>query len=151
MRTSFAVPLKTDYFDTKPFPSPSESLIGLPVDAPPASSSTSRLPDFGDNAEVYAVTSRIAGRINATAVSGQERNSLLRERQVLLDKKLSGTITRKEANRLEYVRWSLDRIEDAQYGQTLDELERSVAKYEQFLAEVRELQEQLRPFTKGNK
>jgi hypothetical protein len=151
MRTSFAVPLKIDYFDTKPFSSPSESLIGVPVDAPPVSSATSRLPDFGDNAEVYAVTSRIAGRINATAISEQERNSLLRERQTLLDKKLSGTITSKEANRLEYVRWSLDRIEDAQHGQTLDALESSVVRYEQFLAEMQELQEQLRQLTKGRK
>jgi hypothetical protein len=151
MRTSFVVPLKIDYFDAKPFPSPSESLIGLPVDAPPASAATSRLPDFGDYAEVYAVTSRIAGRLNATNVSEQERNSLLRERQDLLDKKLSGTITSKEANRLEYVRWTLDRIEDAQHGLTLDALESSVERYEKFLADVQALQEELRQLTKGHK
>jgi len=126
-------------------------LIGRFVDVPATSSATSRLPDFGDYAEVYAVTARIAGRINATNVSEQERNSLLRERQVLLDKKLGGTITGKEANRLEYVRWSLDRIEDAQHGLTLDALESSVVRYEKFLAEVQALQEELRQLTKGNK
>jgi hypothetical protein len=144
MRISFAAPL--DYFDTEPFPASSEFSNGRPVDVP-AVSATSRIPNFGDNAEVYAVTSRIAGRINATAVSEQERKSLLQERQILLDKKLSHKITSKEANRLEYVRWSLDRIEDAQYGQTLDALERSVVRYEQFLAEMQKLHEQLRQFT----
>jgi hypothetical protein len=78
MRISFAAPL--DYFDTEPFPASSEFSNGRPVDVRPAVSATSRIPNFGDNAEVYAVTSRIAGRINATAVSEQERKSLLQER-----------------------------------------------------------------------
>jgi len=41
----------------------------------------------------------------------------------VLDKKFAEIITRKEENRLEYVRWSLDRIEDAKYGQSLELLE----------------------------
>ena len=51
---------------------------------------------------------------------------------MLLDKKFDGHITRKELNRLEYVRWSLDRIEDAKHGETLDILEMAISRYEQF-------------------
>ena len=65
------------------------------------------------------------------------------ERQELLDKKFLGSITRRELNRLEYVRWSLDRIEDAIHGPALDVLEDSVSMYEQFLSEVRGLEVQL--------
>jgi hypothetical protein len=150
MRTSSAAQLKID-FDAKLLPSASESLIERPLDPPPPLSAiTSRIPEFGNyaEAEAYAATSRMAGRINAATVSEQEYKSYLRERQALLDKKLGGTITKKEANRLEYVRWSLDRIEDARYGQTLDALESSVARYEQFLADVQKLDEQLRQFTR---
>lgn len=56
----------------------------------------------------------------------QEAIALLDERQALLDKKFDGTITKSELNRLEYVRWSLDRIEDARYGENLDALAKKV-------------------------
>jgi len=81
-----------------------------------SSSAPFKFPDFGRYDAAYAATSRIAGRINAANISDAEHGALRRERQRLLDKKLDGTITRKEANRLEYVRWSLDRIEDAKHG-----------------------------------
>lgn len=67
-----------------------------------------------------AHAAKIAGRVNAAGVSQEEHENLLAERQGLLDKKMAGTITGQELNRLEYVRWSLDRIEDAKYGQALD-------------------------------
>jgi len=49
------------------------------------------------------------------AYTESEQQQLLDERQTLLDKKFDGSITRQEANRLEYVRWTLDRIELARY------------------------------------
>ncbi|MBY2916164.1 hypothetical protein [Rhizobium leguminosarum] len=82
------------------------------------------------NRSVYAVTSKVAGRLNAMSVSEEEKATLLAEREKLLDKKFAGTISRAEANRLEYVRWSLDRIEDAVHGVSLDQLERQVEAYE---------------------
>ncbi|QWW67957.1 hypothetical protein [Rhizobium sp. WYJ-E13] len=85
--------------------------------------------NFG-NRSVYAVTSKVAGRLNALAVSEEEKATLLAERAQLLDKKFAGAISRAEANRLEYVRWSLDRIEDAVHGVSLDQLERQVEAYE---------------------
>ena len=102
-----------------------------------------REPYFGFSRQVYAVTARMAGRLNAANVSQKEHKQLLDERQTLLDKKFEGTITRREENRLQYVRWSLDRIEDAKYGHTLDVLEGRVREYEQFLSGVNSLRSQL--------
>lgn len=106
-------------------------------------SATSDVPRLGAFSEPYAQTSRLAGRLNAASISDEEHKALLDERQILLDKKLYGAMTRKESNRLEYVRWSLDRIEDAKHGQALDILEGYVARYEQFLSDVRVLQADL--------
>lgn len=92
----------------------------------------------------FAQNAKMAGRILAASVSDEEHRALLNERQRLLDKKFARTITRKETNRLTYVRWSLDRIEDARHGPAMDLLEGIVSKYEQFLAEVRAFQNELR-------
>ncbi|RQU98733.1 hypothetical protein DF042_23420 [Burkholderia cenocepacia] len=72
-----------------------------------------------------------------------EWEALLSERQQLLDKQFSGVITKSESNRLDYVRWSLDQIEDARYGASLDVLESSVARYESFLESVQQLKNDL--------
>jgi hypothetical protein len=106
------------------------------------------VPNFGLSNQVYAVTARIAGRLNAANVSEKEHKSLLDERQTLLDKKLGGIITRREENRLEYVRWSLDRIEDAKHGHALDVLEGRVAAYEQLLSDMGSLRAQLEELTR---
>jgi len=98
------------------------------------------LPQFG---KVYADGARRAGRINAAHISPEEHNVLLRERQALLDKMLAGTMTKKESNKLAYIRWSLDRIEDAKYGETLDQLESVVSEYEQLLSAIHALGDKL--------
>ncbi len=72
---------------------------------------------------------RLAARLNASKVPASEIKSLHEERQRLVAKQLDETITKTELIRLEYVRWSLDRIEDAQHGASLDELERSIAQF----------------------
>lgn len=102
-----------------------------------------KIPTFGLSPELYAVTSRLAGRLNAASISPGEYEKLLSERQALLDKKLNGEISRKDAIRLDYVHWSLDRIEDARYGYELDALESSIGRYEQFLKDVQNLTNQL--------
>jgi hypothetical protein len=101
------------------------------------------VPEFGAKGEIFAVTARIAGRINAASVSEDEHQTLLNERQILLDHKFNGSLDRKGAHRLEYVRWSLDRIEDARYGHILDAIEDGVARYERFLDDMQSLQAQL--------
>jgi len=65
-----------------------------------------KLQIFGDLGSIYAITARLAGRLNASQITAEEHEAYLRERQMLLDKKFDGHITRKELNRLEYVRES---------------------------------------------
>ncbi len=101
-----------------------------------------RMPNVSPDS-AYAATAKVAGRLNATAVSQQEHDALLEERQKLLDLKFAGAMTRADENRLSYVRWSLDRIEDAKYGASLDLLEQHVARYENLLNEVTAFSAQL--------
>jgi hypothetical protein len=117
-------------------------------DAGSVASSPIQVPEFRDPG--YAQTSRLAGRLNAASVSDFELGELLRERQILLDKKFGGTITRREENRLTYVRWSLDRIEDARHGLVLDQLEHAVGNYERLLTSLRSLGEQIIQRTRGS-
>jgi hypothetical protein len=91
--------------------------------------------------KVHAEAARLAGRMNAASISEEEMRTLLKERQLLLDKVFAKTISRKESNRLEYIRWSLDRIEDAKYGLALDDIESHVARYEHLLSELRNFTE----------
>jgi len=100
-------------------------------------------PNFTFSRGLVAQASRRAGRLNAASISGQEVENLLSERQLLLDKKFNGTMTQLESNRLDYVRWSLDRIEDAREGHSLDALEAWVSQYEQFRADLEVLQRDL--------
>lgn len=106
------------------------------VDPPSGESSKMsdiELPDFGAYTETRADTARKAGRIAALQVSEAEHQAFLRERQSLLEKLFAKTITEREEIRLEYVRWSLDRIEDAKHGSNLDRIEDSITRYERFL------------------
>jgi hypothetical protein len=86
---------------------------------------------------------RLAGRLNASAVTDAERNELLAERAKLLDKLDAGTITRKEEIRLEYVRWSLDRIEDARYGPAMDRLEAQIDEFQKLAKRLMGLRDNL--------
>lgn len=95
----------------------------------------------------FAATNREAGRINAAAISEEEEQALMDERRSLLAKKLMGTATRRDENRLSYVRWSLDRIDDARHGQSLDFLESRVSMYEGFLDEIKGISRQLSELT----
>jgi hypothetical protein len=90
-----------------------------------------------------AALARVAGRMNAATVSGDEIQSLLAERASLLKKKFDSSLTPAEERRLTYVRWSLDRVEDARSGAHLDLLESRVLEYEHFLEEVRALQRRI--------
>jgi hypothetical protein len=95
-----------------------------------ASTEGASFPDFGRYDPAFAANSKLAGRINAANISASELREFLRERKRLLTKKLEGNITQRESNRLEYVRWTLDRIEDARDGHVLEALESSVGQYE---------------------
>ena len=138
MRTSSARQLELDGIGTGPVgaelsQSPGPQVSARASDTPFAQSTGLNVPNFSTD-QVNAQTSRLAGRMNAAAVSDTELNRLLRERQVLLDKLFDGTIGRREQHRLKYVRWSLDRIEDPKHGAALDMLSDQVAVYERFVA-----------------
>lgn len=147
-KSSSAAQLEFEYSDTVPGDRSDSFVSGATSKVNVESPVPLEFPDFGTHSEAYALTSRIAGRLNAASIPEQEYKDLLRERQQLLDKKLDKSITRKDSIRLEYIRWSLDRIEDAKFGQTLDFLENSVSKYEQFLSDVRDLDQRLQQYLK---
>jgi hypothetical protein len=111
------------------------------ADAPPNDAFKAGFAGIDKN--IDAQMARRAGRMNASSISNDEETQLHAERQKLLDKQFDNTITRAESIRLEYVRWSLDRIDDAKHGQALDALEQQIARYEAFAAEVRDLKAQL--------
>ena len=52
-----------------------------------------------------------------------ERKRLYQEHAELVNRMFTSELSSDESKRLRYVRWKLDRIEDAQTGDTLDELQ----------------------------
>jgi len=110
-----------------------------------------KFPTFGGYGEVYAATSRMAGRLNAASTTEQEYNDLLHKRTALLDKHFAGTITKEETHRLELVRWGLDRIEDAKSGFTLDALEAFAAQYEHLLSDIEAFRAELTQQTQSKR
>jgi hypothetical protein len=64
-------------------------------------------------------------------------DEFIKERADLVKKKLDGNISTKEEQRLAFVRWQLDRVEDAIYGKRLDVLERITQVYEGFASEIK--------------
>lgn len=137
MRTSSAE-LLSDGLDRSTFEISAASSSG---GSSTSGAQTLRVPSF--DAQIIAATSRIAGRVNAANIKSSEIDHLLRERQLLLDKKFAGQASRRDLNRLAYVRWSLDRAEDAKYGQGLDNLENAVESYERLLADLESLTREL--------
>ena len=123
-------------------------LLGSDTYSPTYSASESdtasiKLPTFNALSAVQSHSLRMAARLNAASVTEEEHKDLLKQRKNLLDKKLERQISQSELNKLEYIRWSLDRIEDARYGSALDALEDSVSKYENFISEIHSLSSQL--------
>lgn len=118
---------------------------------PPQSGNTSLFPSpsrEGVSSDTIAATARIAGRLSAAKIPQHEVNQWLRERSLLLDKKLSGSLSAKEARRLQYVRWTLDRIDDARYGIALDKLEEAVRLQEEMAAKIQALTTELHAASK---
>jgi hypothetical protein len=103
----------------------------------------SRAPADPLNMEAAEDATRRAARLNASKASDKELQDLLAERQRLLDKYFAGEISKKETTRLDYVRWSLGRIEDAKHGVALDNLERRIGQFEKVAEQLTTLQQQL--------
>ena len=104
MRTSSARQLELDFSSSRSL-SPGNQFEGEnlePARTAAGSQLTSRatVPDFGLPHNLYAIAARRAGRLNASAISEQERDNLRVERQLLLDKLFKKTINRSEMIRL---------------------------------------------------
>lgn len=108
-----------------------------------SASSSFGAPNFGSLSKIFVIANKKAERLNAAEISEEEQQSLLEERQLLLDKLFDGVITRTETNRLNYIKWSLDRIEDAKHGDSLDRIEEFVTRYERFERHLHSFQNQL--------
>lgn len=83
--------------------------------------------------------SRIAARSNAAQVGEPERRALLKERAELLTRRMLAPLSQEESNRLQYVRWSLDRIDDARHGGELDALQSEISRYREALSDISNL------------
>jgi hypothetical protein len=142
MQKSSALKSQLNFFDGAD--GPGDLYIPL-LESNAAPSSKVEFPNFATygGTSAYAVTARLAGRVNAANVSSAELKELLHEREQLIFKQINNQITRKETHRLEYIRWSLDRVEDARYGHSLDALESLVEYYEKFEADLQGLKSQL--------
>lgn len=101
--------------------------------------------------ETTQQVAKLAARLNASAVTEKERHALLAERARLLEKTLTGKLTRKEEIHLEYVRWSLDRIEDAKSGPAMDRLEAQIDEFRRLAAQLLGLRDDLEGLSKGKK
>lgn len=117
--------------------------VGVAPAAPPSTGSIAGFPEFGQYGSAFAETSKLAGRINAASVTPSEYDELLLERQRLLDKKFNNDFSRRDEIRLEYIRWSLDRVEDAKSGLGLELLMGRLEEYEQFQRDLDHLLSQL--------
>jgi hypothetical protein len=113
-----------------------------------------RLPQFPSfsypSNNVVTPLTRLAARMNASTTTGADHKQLLAERQELLDKELAKTLTQEESNRLKYVRWSLDRVDDARYGAGIEQLESLVQQYERFQHDIEKFRGELESLRKSS-
>jgi hypothetical protein len=84
------------------------------------------------------VLTTFAGRLNAGKTSPAEIESWFREHAALTMKEMEETLDPADIARLDYVRWNLNRIEDARVGPHIDKLEVAIDHYEGFLTEIRQ-------------
>lgn len=122
------------------FASDFESDLSIEPGVSPLNASTNGLHSRGTvDKRLEKINIRRAARINAANIDEREIESLLGERQALLRARFDGGLDRAQQRRLAFVRWSLDRIQDARYGGALDELESAVAQYEMIGDEINAL------------
>ncbi len=69
----------------------------------------------------------------------KKKNELIKERNSLIQKKYDSDLTGSEKNRLEFIRWQLDRIDDAEIGDQLDSYEKMAEEYKKFSYDLEKL------------
>ena len=75
-------------------------------------------------------------RLITRKISPKVKQDLTEERNLLARKKFGDGLSNKEERRLAYVRWQLDRIDDAEDGEMLDYLDKVADEHEKFAKEI---------------
>lgn len=86
----------------------------------------------GSAIEVDADNIKRCNREITKKIPKAEIEKLVEERNSLVAKKFEDLLSGKEERRLKYVRWQLDRIDDALYGDKLDVLDQVSRQYQTF-------------------
>ena len=81
--------------------------------------------------------------ITRNEITEEDKKRLIEERNSLIERKFKNGLTIKEVKRLKYVRWQLDRIDDAENGEMLDYLEKIAQDHKEFAEEIHDLLNQL--------
>jgi hypothetical protein len=87
-------------------------------------------PDINAN-DIKMINREITRTIHA-----EEIELLFKEHNLLVGKKVKGEISKQETKKLLLIRWKLDRIEDAFYGDKFDNFEIFLRGYEQFANDI---------------
>jgi hypothetical protein len=73
------------------------------------------------------------------------KDEFIKEHIILVKNKFDKGLSKAEERRLSYVRWQLDRIDDAEHGEYLDRLEGFTEGIETFAVEIDKLLKQFEP------
>jgi hypothetical protein len=79
---------------------------------------------------------RKINRLVTSLAPEAERQKILQERNELVRRQFKGGISEREEKRLEFLRWQLDRFDDADRGEALDRLEIITQTHEKFAKEL---------------
>ena len=90
---------------------------------------------------------RLVNRAVAGQVSANEHKSLLARHQTLAFKEVTEELSESERRELLLLRWRLDRITDAQLGNTLETIERAIDRREDLAADIARFAAQIRHAT----
>ncbi len=102
----------------------------------------------GSGKELFEIPATQIKEINRAVtrrLSQESIDAFLEERETLVKKKLAGDISKREETRLTFVRWQLDRVDDAIFGPRLDTLERMTEVYEGFASNIKTVLSQIKP------
>jgi hypothetical protein len=93
-------------------------------------------PWLGATGEFSPDNIRKINRAITRKIPEAEKKRIIHERNQLVQKQFKAGLSIKEKRRLKYVRWQLDRIDDAESGEFLDYLEKLTEGHEKFAKEL---------------
>jgi len=97
------------------------------------------LPGNGSRTRFSPEDIRHINRFITRQVSDEAKDALIEEHKSLVNKMFQEGLSEREKRRLTFVRWQLDRIDDANEGYVLDALTEFVEEYEAFAENIKEI------------